>query len=252
LLKAKHKFFGLCTGQVRLLIHEPVATGSENPYKQVALATVDLWGYEDVLPETSGPLPLDLGEHHEDIASVLMELGVPLNLVPVSGGLQPTVHADAATCSLIRELRDKEDQLIRESKFGEAQKVAQHAQQLDALGQELQSLLEKREILSASRDLRGLEQLAPEIAALETKRLHTAALYETDWWISAMSARFGQAKDGLAIPTRSALTPRSLELSVSAVSTPAARSHLEDPQSEALQVAADPAPASEEPPTTDG
>eukprot|EP00439_Symbiodinium_sp_Y106_P024286 s1851_g2.t5 len=114
LLKAKHKFFGLCTGQVRLLIHEPVATGSENPYKQVALATVDLWGYEDVLPETSGPLPLDLGEHHEDIASVLMELGVPLNLVPVSGGLQPTVHADAATCSLIRELRDKEDQLIRE------------------------------------------------------------------------------------------------------------------------------------------
>ncbi|OLP83313.1 hypothetical protein AK812_SmicGene35918, partial [Symbiodinium microadriaticum] len=34
LLKAKQKFFGLCTGQVRLLIHEPVATGSENPYKQ--------------------------------------------------------------------------------------------------------------------------------------------------------------------------------------------------------------------------
>ncbi|CAE7465838.1 unnamed protein product, partial [Symbiodinium necroappetens] len=60
-----------------------------------------------------------------------MELGVPLNLVPVSDGFQPTVHADAATCSLIRELRDKEDQLIRESKFGEAQKVAQHVQQLD-------------------------------------------------------------------------------------------------------------------------
>lgn len=122
-----------------------------------------------------------------------MELGVPLNLVPVSDGFQPTVHADAATCSLIRELRDTEDQLIRENKFGEAQKVAQHVQQLDAIGQELRSLLEKREMLSATRDLRALEQLAPEIAALETKRLHTAALYETDWWISAMSAGFGQA-----------------------------------------------------------
>lgn len=255
LLKAKQKFFGLCTGQVRLLIHEPVATGSENPYKQVSLATVDLWGYEDVLPETPGPLPLDLGEHHEDIASVLMELGVPLNLVPVSDGFQPTVHADAATCSLIRELRDTEDQLIRENKFGEAQKVAQHVQQLDAIGQELRSLLEKREMLSATRDLRALEQLAPEIAALETKRLHTAALYETDWWISAMSAGFGQ--DSLAVPVQSALTPQSLELSASAISTPVARSadrgsRLEDhPQSEASQAAVDPVP-SEEPPTTGG
>ncbi|CAE7352646.1 CEP104 [Symbiodinium sp. CCMP2456] len=253
LLKAKHKFFGLCTGQVRLLIHEPVASGSENPYKQVSLATVDLWGYEDVLPETSGPLPLDLGEHHEDIASVLMELGVPLNLVPVSDGFQPAV-ADAATCSLIRELRDKEDQLIRESKFGEAQKVAQHVQQLDALGQELQSLLEKREMLSATRDLRGLEQLAPEIATLETRRLHMAALYETDWWISAMSAGFGQAKDSLAIPTHSALTPSASATSTQLVAGSADRgneSPIEHPQSEASQVVADLAP-SEEPPTTDG
>ncbi|OLP78187.1 hypothetical protein AK812_SmicGene41661 [Symbiodinium microadriaticum] len=206
----------------------------------------------------------DLGEHHEDIASVLMELGVPLNLVPVSDGFQPTVHADAATCSLIRELRDTEDQLIRENKFGEAQKVAQHVQQLDAIGQELRSLLEKREMLSATRDLRALEQLAPEIAALETKRLHTAALYETDWWISAMSAGFGQ--DSLAVSVQSALTPQSLErfgyvgasrLSASAISTPVARSadrgsRLEDhPQSEASQAAVDPVP-SEEPPTTGG
>ncbi|CAE7225677.1 unnamed protein product [Symbiodinium natans] len=164
---------------------------------------------------------MDLGEHHDDIASVLLELGVPLNLVPVSEGFQPTGHTDVQTCALIRELRAKEDQMIRANKFGDAQKVAQHMEQLHALGQELQGLLEQREMLSAARDVRSLEQLAPQITALETKRLHLAALYETDWWLTAMSARFGRVKEGgLALPEWSAME-HSLELSISATSSPA-------------------------------
>lgn len=185
--RAKHKMLLFCSGQVKLLINDPLVTGPSNPYKQVSLATVDIWGYEDVLPKKPRS-PLDLGEHQDEIAAVLMELGVPLSLVPVDEDSSRLATSDLGTKALVKELREKEDALLRAKRFGDAQRLQEHVQQLCEMGQELHELLQQKEEALATRRSGGeIKKLFDRVSELEGRRLHLAALYDTDWWLSAMS-----------------------------------------------------------------
>ena len=187
--KVRQKMFALCSGQVKLLIHEPTVVGSSNPYKQVSLSSVDLWGHEDALPKKamSSTLTVDLGEQHDEIAAVLMELGVPLSMVPVDEDSSGLAAADVGTKLLVQELRAKEDGLLRRSEFGQAQQLEEDVQELYGIGQELRKLYEKRDELLQRRARAELRSLSQRIADLEERRLHLAAFHETDWWLSKMA-----------------------------------------------------------------
>ncbi len=187
--RAKEKMFALCSGQVKLIIHEPLIAGPSNPYKQVSLASVDIWGHEDALPRKPSRGPLDLGEQHDEIATVLMELGVPLSLVPVDEDSSRLVTSDLGTKNLVKELREKEEDLLQMQKFGEAQQLEEHVQQLYLIGQELHELHRSKDdaIKERPRNLAEIERLSQRVSGLEAKRLHLAALYDTKWWLSAMS-----------------------------------------------------------------
>ena len=159
-----------------------------NPYKQVSLASVDIWGHEDALPRKPR-LTLDLGEQHDEISAVLMELGVPLSLIPVDEDSSRLATSDLGTKALVKELRDKEEDLLRRQKFGEAQQLEENVQQLYGIGRELNELLRGKEdaLRERPRNLIEIERLSQRISELEEKRLHVAALYDTDWWLTAMS-----------------------------------------------------------------
>eukprot|EP00438_Fugacium_kawagutii_P035041 Skav203871 [mRNA] locus=scaffold1031:166511:167611:- [translate_table: standard] len=187
--KAKQKMFALCSGQVKLLVHEPLVAGPSNPYKQVSLACVDLWGHEDAIPRKPKRNVLDLGEQNDEISAVLMELGVPLSLIPVDEDSSHLATSDLGTKALVKELRAKEDDLLKAQKFGEAQQLEEHVQQLYGIGQELYELLRGKDdaLRQRPRNLVEIERLSHRVAELEEQRLHLAALYETDWWLQAMS-----------------------------------------------------------------
>lgn len=186
--RAKGKMFALCSGHVKLIVHEPLVAGASNPYKQVSLASVDIWGHEDALPRKPR-LTLDLGEQHDEISAVLMELGVPLSLIPVDEDSLRLATSDLGTKALVKELRDKEEDLLRRQKFGEAQQLEENVQQLYGIGRELNELLRSKEdaLRERPRNLIEIERLSQRISELEEKRLHVAALYDTDWWLTAMS-----------------------------------------------------------------
>ena len=186
--RAKGKMFALCSGHVKLIVHEPLVAGPSNPYKQVSLASVDIWGHEDALPRKPR-LTFDLGEQHDEISAVLMELGVPLSLIPVDEDSSRLVTSDLATKALVKELRDKEEDLLRMQKFGEAQQLEENVQQLYGIGRELNEFLRSKEdaLKERPRNLIEIERLSQRISELEEKRLHVAALYDTDWWLTAMS-----------------------------------------------------------------
>ena len=205
--------FALCSGQVKLLIHEPTVVGSSNPYKQVSLSSVDLWGYEDALPKKamSSTLAVDLGEQHDEIASVLMELGVPLSMVPFDEDSSGLAAADVGTKLLVQELRGKEDGLLRRSEFGQAQQLEEDVQELYGIGRELRKLHEKRDELTQRRARGGLREVSQRISHLEEKRLHTAAFYETDWWLSAMALPRDEQKEPLEL-TKKILPTMASEL----------------------------------------
>ena len=188
--RAKQKMFLLCSGQVKLLVHEPLISGPSNPYKQVSLASVEIWGHEDALgkrwPRSSSLNSLNLGEHHDEIASVLMELGVPLSLVPVDEDSSKLATADPDTQALVRELREKEATLLESRKFGEAQQLQEHVQQLFEIGLELNELgRRKQDILP--KNIEEIQKLSDRMTELEERRLHLAAFYDTEWWLFAMS-----------------------------------------------------------------
>ena len=186
--RAKQKMFALCSGYVKLIINEPLVTGPSNPYKQVSLASIDIWGHEDALPKKPRA-SLDLGEQHDEISAVLLELGVPLSLIPVDEDSSRLATSDLGTKALVKELRQKEEDLLRSQKFGEAQQLEEHMQQLCVMGQELHEFLVRKDdaLKERPRNLVEIERLSQRISELEQKRLHLAALYETDWWLSAMS-----------------------------------------------------------------
>ena len=181
--RAKEKMFALCSGQVKLIVHEPLIAGPSNPYKQVSLASVDIWGHEDALPRKPSRGPLDLGEQHDEIATVLMELGVPLSLVPVDEDSSRLATSDLGTKALVKELREKEEDLLQMQKFGEAQQLEEHVQQLYLIGQELHELHRSKDdaIKERPRNLAEIERLSQQVSELEAKRLHLAALYDTKW-----------------------------------------------------------------------
>ncbi|CAJ1444712.1 unnamed protein product [Effrenium voratum] len=226
--KAKTKLFALCSGYVKLLVHEPLHVGPSNPYKQVSLCTVDLWGCEDVLPRSAKAAPVDLGEQHEEIASVLMDLGVPLSLIPVDEDVLSAV--DVGTQALVKELRAVEEKLLEERKFGEAQQLEEALQQVSQMGVELQRLQQRREALFAGGRLCGdpkeLEHLGARIKDLEKARLQVAALYDTDWWLSKMSMGEGGTKSSYSI------SPDSSPLGMSAMTGGSFSSHPAMPEPE--------------------
>lgn len=205
--KAKQKMFALCSGQVKLLVHEPLVAGPSNPYKQVSLACVDLWGHEDAIPRKPKRNVLDLGEQNDEISSVLMELGVPLSLIPVDEDSSHLATSDLGTKALVKELRAKEDDLLKAQKFGEAQQLEEHVQQLYGIGQELYELLRGKDdaLRQRPRNLLEIERLSHRVAELEEQRLHLAALYETDWWLQAMS--LGTSLTKIAEPAPAGSTP---------------------------------------------
>jgi len=191
------KLFALSTGQVRLVIHEPMSGVAHNPYRQVSLAAVELWGLEDVCankpprlaPTRPGLDAASLGGDVGDVAQVLTEIGVPLNILPIDEEAHWFSEVDVVTRRLLLELQGRQARLINDSQFGEAQQVSEHMQHMCTLGVELRRLLEARERLAGARRLEEADRLAPLIRELEESRLSVAALYETDFWIDQMAVQ---------------------------------------------------------------
>lgn len=192
--RARLKPSAHCSGRVRLVVHEPLVSGSGNPYRQVALASLELWGHEDSLPSRPlRPPPLlvpgleqrdgDSGE----VARVLLELGVPLNIMPMDEETHRLDKVDGDTRRLLEELHLRHPDLLKAGSFGEAQQLSEHMQQLTTLGAELRRLQEDRDRCLAARSTRDAERLSAPLQELQETRLSIAALYETDFWLDAMT-----------------------------------------------------------------
>eukprot|EP00933_Yihiella_yeosuensis_P052204 TRINITY_DN5021_c0_g1_i1.p1 TRINITY_DN5021_c0_g1~~TRINITY_DN5021_c0_g1_i1.p1 ORF type:complete len:368 (-),score=81.87 TRINITY_DN5021_c0_g1_i1:579-1682(-) len=201
--KARLKLFALSSGQVRLVVHDPLEKkGPRNPFRQVSLSSVELWGVEDALPSAPAKSShskkpqkvLDDAGGGDEVSQVLMELGVPLSLVPFDEDSERLVGVDAGTRRLLKELADKNGMLLESCRFGESQQLVEHMQQLSLWGKELQQLISKRDRLVSVRSIKEAERLGPEIQDLEEKRLHLAAFYDTNFWLEMMNSSFGFAQ----------------------------------------------------------
>ncbi|CAE8641355.1 unnamed protein product [Polarella glacialis] len=191
--RVRLKLFALCSGQVRLLVHEPLTTGPGNPFRQVSLASLELWGYEDAM-SAARPVRPKVAERFEEcgdeVARVLTELGIPLSVVPVDEDLEILVGVDPATKRLIKELQKRQASLVQTCQFGESQQLSEHIQDLAQLGKWLQELVSRRDRFIAARSLKEAEHLGPRIRSLEDKRLQLSALYDTDFFLESMAMGF--------------------------------------------------------------
>jgi len=144
--------------------------------------------------------PGDLGGDVGEVARVLMELGIPLSVVPLDEDDQRYAEVDPTTRRLLGELRRRQPQLLRSSKVGEAQQLQEHMLLLSSLGAELRRLLQERESLLAARRQEEALRLAAPISALEERRLSIAALYETEFWFEEMASKLSDPGGGLKDP----------------------------------------------------
>lgn len=195
--RGRLKLFALCSGQVRLMVHEPlVASGPGNPYRQVSLTTVEIFGHEDANASSisgrsaRGLVPAlgaaSLSDCGDEVARVLTELGIPLDIVPVDEDAVLGRTVDAGTRRLLEELQRRRLEQLEALKFGDAQELSEHIQHLGTLGAELKALKERCDRYAGAGELAEAKTLAERVKQLEEQRLSIAALYETDFWLEQM------------------------------------------------------------------
>lgn len=195
--RARMKCHTHCTGLVRLLIHEPAVEGAENPHRQVALESVTLWGHEGSTAAVNvAALGLDCGETTQDIAHVLMELGISLDLVPMTDDTLRRHEMDAGTLHLVEELEIHRAKLLNDCRFGEVQQIREHMQHLVELGVCLRRAALERDRYAFSGQLAEAQVCKERLQALEKLRLSIAALYETNFWLEHMAMGF--SPDGIS------------------------------------------------------
>merc|ERR1712232_1109370 len=127
-----------------------------------------------------------MGADGGEVAQVLLELGIPLDVVPLDEqGRFADVDVDSR--QLLGELQVRHARLLQAGNFGQAQQLSEHVQYLASVGAELRQLQVDSARLSAAVGPGKGAELAVPIRELEANRLNIAALYETDFWLEQMS-----------------------------------------------------------------
>jgi len=187
------KLYGLCSGQVKLLVHEPIVSDKDgNQFKQVALESIAIVGRSDphraVAPSLVRPAKRAQRPDHLEMQDVLLELGIPLDIVPpVNDETLRFPEVDDATKVCLNELREKHQHLVQSAKYGEAERIHEHMDQLRKAGPVLKELLERRRDLVEAESLQEAEHLSAQIQELEQKRLDIAAFWTISFWERKMA-----------------------------------------------------------------
>uniref|UniRef100_A0A7S4Q1N8 Uncharacterized protein n=1 Tax=Alexandrium monilatum TaxID=311494 RepID=A0A7S4Q1N8_9DINO len=168
-------------------------------HAKVSLARAEIRGHEDVAVPTkasssarglepwfdASALGSD-GDEASQVARVLMELGVSLDIIPVDEDAERSRTVDASTKQLLAELQGRRKTLMQAMKFGDAQQLSEHMQHLGTLGADLRGLQEKLDRYVTAGELLEAQRIADRMLMLEEQRLSIAALYETDFWLERM------------------------------------------------------------------
>merc|ERR1712072_1358194 len=128
-------------------------------------------------------LPGDVG----DVARVLTDLGIPLDVLPIDETAHKFAEVDEVTRKLLLELHSRQDVLARAGDHGGMQQLLTHIEHLRDLGEKLRSLASERNRLAAAGDSQEAVKFSARIQELEEVRLSIAAFYNTDFWIEQMS-----------------------------------------------------------------
>lgn len=195
--KVAIKSFGLCSGLIRLVMHEPDSnrlpqdlTGGKplNPYVQVGLLSVEIWGREGASAAKPKPPAVEPSrEARDDVSRTLAELGIPLEILPTDEAALTFGDVDDATRRLLEELRCLKESLLNELKFGEAQQLQEQIANVINLGGELKEAQAQLAQYKAIHDFDQAEKLVVKIRSLEQQRLNVAAFFDTFFWEEAMT-----------------------------------------------------------------
>lgn len=193
------KSFGLCSGHIRLIVHKPeivrLPKGDPplNPYVQVGLLSVEIWGREGIgAAKTQRSFVEPSSEARDGVSRALAEIGIPLEILPTDKAAFTYCSVDGDTQQLLEELRGIKEQLLNDSKFGEVQQLTDQMTILMNLGSELKEAYATLKQLK-SIDLDKAEKLNMKICSLEKSRLDVAALYDTKFWEEALLSGPGYA-----------------------------------------------------------
>eukprot|EP00927_Polykrikos_kofoidii_P065166 TRINITY_DN60954_c0_g1_i1.p1 TRINITY_DN60954_c0_g1~~TRINITY_DN60954_c0_g1_i1.p1 ORF type:complete len:449 (+),score=86.96 TRINITY_DN60954_c0_g1_i1:71-1417(+) len=262
----------LCSGLVRLIVHAPLEEGVSNPYQQVAVEAVDIWGHElaavsddfSCACPSRPEVPL-AGDDGGEVARVLLDLGIPLDLLPAEEVTSRLASAvDAKTRRLMAELEGRRERLMRGvqdgaavaakgnlgfrsvgcgGRQGEVQQLDEHLHSLATLGEELHGLLGDQERLVTAGQMEAARALNAPIRALEGRRLAMAALHDTDFWLEEMTVA---RDDDYHAPSAALELKPTAESAASALPVDASR---EQPSSPSRADGWRPSPPPKSPPT---
>lgn len=130
--------FGVTSGVIQLLVYAPAPT-PKNPYNQVMLRNVEIWGRlgrRKSVSSTAPPAPVPADSEGHQIERALLDCGIPLDLVPHTTGF----NVDKTTSIVMEELRQAQRRYLDDGRVGDVQKMADDLEKLQIYGGRLREL----------------------------------------------------------------------------------------------------------------
>lgn len=118
---------------------------------------------------------------------MLLDLGIPLSVIALDEEIQRLDGADAGSRQLMKELQHRQPKLLEARRFGEAQTLAEHMQQLSVLGVEIGRVERNLEQSVSLGNHPEAQRFASQLKSLEEKRMNIAAIYETEFFFQALA-----------------------------------------------------------------
>ncbi|CAD7923832.1 unnamed protein product [Amoebophrya sp. A120] len=115
-----------------------------------------------------------------------MELGLPLEAIPVTARRRTRNQLDSYSNGLAEELLKKQQQAVRNQQPGIAQKLQYHLDDVIRLGEKILQLEEDRKALVDIHCLPRAEKKEEAVRALKREVLEIGAATDTTWWEQQM------------------------------------------------------------------